>query len=161
MDAMDDDLLAVILRNNVGLWTFVQCRAVSKRLRQLCQSDESLLLSAALYTGGLTRTRFMGLFALTHAECNSFPGARISRGWACASYHLYRRDAIEQAMRAIGGVAGWRERMAAQASRPQPPPRPPSFAPYGKRVRRLQWELEEDLHRGAKRTIVPIGYTVG
>ena len=99
MDALDDDLLAVILRNNVGLWTFVQCRAVSKRLRQLCQADESLLLSAALYTGGLTRTRFMGLFALTHAECNSFPCTRVTHAWACSSYHLYRRDAIEQAMR--------------------------------------------------------------
>lgn len=161
MDAIDDDLLAMIVRNNVGLWTFVQCSAVCKRLHRLCQSDESLLLSAALYTAALTRTRFMGLFALTHAECSRFPHTVVTRGWASGNYSLYHREAIEHALRTIGGMAGWRTRLAARASRPPPPPRPPPFVPFGKRVRRRQWELDEDLHRGSKRIVVPIGYSVG
>ena len=157
MDRFDDDLLALILRNNIGVWTYVQVSAVCKRLRGICHSDESLLISAALYTGGLTRTRFMGLFALTPSECKRLPHAVVPRAWNSGSYCMYGADAIEQAVRAVGGVAGWRTRVAARALLPPHPPRLP-----WKRVRRQQWELEEDLHRQQRRPHppLPIGFTV-
>ena len=160
MEALDDDLIALILRNNIGLWTFVQCSAVCKRLYEICRSDESILVSAALYTGGLTRTNFMGLFAFSPYECKRFPSTATERSWDVGIYHLYRGDAIEKAVRAVGGVAGWRTRIASRRSVPSKP-RLPAWKPSGKRMRR-QWELEEDLHRQllAKRQPLPIGFTV-
>ena len=160
MDALGDDLVALILRNNIGLWTFVQCSAVSKRVYEICRSDESVLISAALYTGGLTKTNFVGLFAFSPSECKRYPNTATERSWDDGVFYLYRADAIEKAVHAVGGVAGWRARIATRAPLVRKP-RAPSWKPFGKRVRRRQWELEEDLHWQTrnKRAPVPIGYT--
>ena len=160
MDSLDDDILACIVRNNVGVFTYVQLSAVCKRLYRLCRSDESLLVSAALYTGGLTRTRFMGLFALTQREVGQFPYETVERAWLSGTYTMYRADAVHQAVRAVGGVAGWRSRVAARAPATMHHRSPVRYTarPFGKR---RQWELEEDLHQAHPQApTLAVGYTV-
>ena len=148
MDALCDDLVALILRNNVGVWTFVQASAVCKQFHRVCRSDESLLVSAALYTGGLTKAHFAGLFALSPVECKRFTHKVIHRTFG-GVYCLFGTTAIEHVMRAVGGIEGWRARVAARVPvmRPQ---RRPSFG------KRPQWELEEGLHRRHVRARLPI-----
>ena len=161
MEAFSDDVLGCILRNNVGISTFVQVSSVCKRLRRICHTDESILISAATYSGGLTRTDFKGLFALTPSESEIFTHVWLKKMWHTGRYCIYHADGVNEVIRAMGGMVGWRERVAASLLRPAPkwswPQRP---APYlGKRTRRLRWELEEDLHEQSKHSDVPIGYS--
>ena len=145
MDNLCDDLIEHIIRGNVGVFTFVHLSAVCKRLRFVCRSYESLLVAAALYTGGLTRTQFSGLFALTPQECRMFNYTKIPRAWGVGFYCLYDTDAVAHAMRVIEGIIGWQSRVAVRGARAlrQMNHRPINATP-GKRK---QWQLEEDLHR--------------
>ena len=160
MDTIDDDLIAYTIRNNVGLSTFVQLSAVCKRLHHICRSDESLLVSAALYTGGLTRTHFMGLFALSPHECKKFPHRIVNRVWYSGTYTMYGEDAVHLAVQSVGGVSGWSRRIAASATHcvSLQPQRPKPFRHF---TERRQWKLEEDLHMSyTRKPTLPIGYTV-
>ena len=77
--------------------------------RHVCRTDERLLTSAAL-TKPLTKRALMCLFALTSAEADGLPRgmrARYPNGYM----YLYAKPGVEGAMRLLGGMEGWRERV--------------------------------------------------
>ena len=161
MDTVDDEIAAYIVRNNVGLFTYVQLTAVCKRLRHICRSDESLLVSVALYAGGLTRKHFKGLFALSLHECKKFPHEMMDSAWQVGTHAVYGEDAVHMAVRAVGGVAGWRARVAARAQHAVVAPPPPQWPNALRAIGSRQWEREEDLHWSCPRPAeLPVGYTV-
>ena len=161
MDTLPDDILALIFQNNIGVSTFARVNAVCKTFYRICHSTEGVLCSAALYTGGLTRTDFMGVFALSFAESALFPHDLTERYWVSGQYRLYKEAAVEQVMRSMGGISGWNSRVAAQGRhvRVWDGRRPARFQNTSTR-RRKKWVLEEDLHISAARPHLPVGYTV-
>ena len=62
------DVMFCVLNGNVGTSTYVACAAVNKACLHLCDFSEELLRSVALYCGGLTKTVFCGLFAVTWTD---------------------------------------------------------------------------------------------
>lgn len=109
------DLLASVLAHaELDPVSFVCMGLVSKTWRSVCLLDEALLLKAARAPRYLTKGVFAGLFGLTSVEANQFPrGQRAHRG---SFLYMYRRDAIDAVMPAVGGMPGWLERKARQAA---------------------------------------------
>lgn len=145
MDALPPELLAHILRHNVGVSTYVACSAVSKTWREACRSDADLLRAVADYAGGLTRGHFAGLMGLKSFETIRFPHLAVVGqpvGLNSVRFYLYRSDAITAALEHLGGVSGWRLRLATDPPFAWPRDR---VAPPGQKRLRM-WELEERHH---------------
>jgi hypothetical protein len=141
-DACGPELVALILTGNVGVSTFVQASMVSKTWRAACRENEPLLRAVALYTAGLTTTHFCGLFGLTTKEACQF-AHEWRGGLGGGSYRLFGGGAVLTVMKCMGGLAGWRTRIArAPAARATPP-----LSTGGARIcgnkRLRQWQLEE------------------
>ena len=125
------DLVAHILRGTIGPSTYYAASLVCKAWYVACRADETLLRLVALYQGGLTRTIFQRLFALSHEQVRALPHA-VRRRPLAGPYYLYSEAAVERVL-ARGGHARWRERLARPRVRWRAPTR--------------GWELEEWLHR--------------
>lgn len=97
------DLIAHILRSNVGPSTFVAARRICRAWLAVCRTDESVLRAVALFQGGLTRTAFRGLFGFTSAESHEYAHTKRLR-FGGGEYYLYTQLAVEQAL-ARGGMA--------------------------------------------------------
>ena len=137
------DLVACILRFNVGPSTFALASVVSRAWLQACRSDEGVLGSVALYTGGLTKAALMRLFALTSHDADALPRtAHARRGGG--RYFLYREPAVH-ALLGAAGMEAWRCRLR-DRSQSQFPPRLmwPWQPPYS--TRRAPWQEEDRLH---------------
>ena len=157
------ELIVHILRGNVGLFSYIQCSAVSRAWRVACRSDMALILAVAAYTDGLTRSHFMGLLGLTFAEAVRFPHRSVPRAprvqrwnaslyrtplepWPC--YYIYGPNAVGLALAHVGGLGGWRQRLARAPASSTPRPHAQPWATAAVGYRRLrQWELEEACHR--------------
>ena len=165
MDHFPDEILTYILQNNIGVSTLGRVCQVSKTFRRICHSNEGVLCSAALYSGGLTRQYFRELFALTSADTLLFPHAWSKRFWIGGRHVLYETDAVEQALRAVGGMAGWSQRISSHSSHDthtrwdDTRVSTPRDAPELRR-----WVQEEGWHRhsASARTAspLPVGYSV-
>ena len=132
------DLVAHILSGTVGPSTYFAASLVSKAWHAACRADETLLRLVALYQGGLTRTVFTRLFALTQTEAEGLPHA-VKRRPMGGVYYLYGADAVERVL-ADGGFAQWRARLV---NRPAP----------RWRVAHADWQFEERLHERSKRLV--------
>lgn len=162
MDKLPDDIIAFVFQNNIGLSTFAKVQAVCKSFRRVCHSAEGVLVAAALYTGGLTRTDFMGLFTLSAAECTLFPHVWVDHYWIGGQYRLYRENAVEQAVRALGGIEGWSSRVSTRGRLFGAASDRAAMSPRARSTRRRKWVLEEDWHRQLvpARPLLPVGYAV-
>ena len=137
------DIVACILRDNVGPSTFAAASEVSRVWLGVCRSDKTVLRAVALFQGGLTKGKLTHLFAITGREADALPHEQHAcRGGRC-TYYLYSAPAIDTLLGA-DGVAAWRRRLRARAESQwspfvlwPPPPSPP---------RRAHWQEEERLH---------------
>ena len=139
------DLVACILRGNVGPSTFAAASAVSRAWLQACRADEGVLRSVALYQGGLTKAALMRLFALSSCEADALPHTSHARhGGGC--FFLYREPAVD-ALLGAAGMEAWRCRLRARAQS-QWTPRLAWPLPT-RQPRRAPWQEEERLHARA------------
>lgn len=110
------DLVALVLSHaELDPKSFVGVGMVSKTWRAASRVDASLLLKAAKSQRFLTKRVFQGLFGLTPAEADQFPHG--TRAYKMGFMFMYKGDAINAVMGAIGGMCGWEQRMAQQAAR--------------------------------------------
>jgi len=111
------DLVAAVLAHaELGPCEFVSVGRVGKAWHAARQVDDSLLLAAARKPDFLTKRMLAGLFALHWHEADKLPRgmrARRSGSWL----YMYSTVAIDQAMAIVGGVEGWRRRIAERARR--------------------------------------------
>jgi hypothetical protein len=121
------------------------------------------ILAVVAYSDGLTRSHFMGLLGLTFAEAVRFPHRSVPRAprvqhwneslyrtpldpWPC--YYIYGPNAVGLALAHVGGLDGWRQRLAYAHASSTLRPRAQPWATAAVGYRRLrQWELEEACHR--------------
>ena len=123
------DIVACVLRGNVGPSTFASASAVSRVWLSACRSDESVLRGVALFQGELTRAKITHLFAILDREANALPHERRS---GC----LFGAPAVD-ALLSGDGMAAWRRRLRERAEAPWSPfllwpfpPPPPRRAPF-------------------------------
>lgn len=111
------DLVAAILGHaELGPFAFVAMGRVAKAWHAACRLDATLLLAAAQRPDFLTKHTLRGLFALHWHEADKLPRGKRARrngGWL----YMYSAPAIERALPIVGGLDGWRRRIAARASR--------------------------------------------
>ena len=89
---------------------------VAKAWHAACCADESLLLAAARRPDFLTKRTLMGLFALHWREADNLPrGKRARRNGGFL--HMYTDAAIDRALPIVGGLDGWRLRIAQRAEK--------------------------------------------
>jgi hypothetical protein len=69
----DADLVGVILAGNVGPSSFAAVSCVCRTWATVCKTDERVVRGAALYTGGLTKSALMNLFAISSQEADGLP----------------------------------------------------------------------------------------
>ena len=111
----NSDLVAHILAH-AGLdpSALVAAGQVNTTWRAACRADTTLLLAAARQPAYLTKRSFAGLFALTQSEADNFPrGMRARR--PSGFMYMYRDTAISAVLSTIGGLDGWKCRLATRA----------------------------------------------
>jgi hypothetical protein len=160
-DALPSDLVARILSGNVGASTFAQACMVSRTWREACTRDEALLRAVALYSGGLTKSAFGGLFALYPDELRALSHTKHAKRGSSQMYYMFAAAAVDEALCMLGGVQGWCVRLSSPEYRDYVDIRqhilrckraheylgrsnPWSWS--GKRRARLQWHLDEMYH---------------
>ena len=113
----DPDLVALILRGNVGMSTFESVSLVCKTWLGTCRRDEALLREVALYTGGMTKGLFLKLFAVTSTEAAALPHT-VHKRYGGGSYFLYGQAAVNALLADEGAMAAWRERLRRRGGSP-------------------------------------------
>ena len=115
----DADLVAIVLQHaDLGPAAFVSVARVGKAWHVACRANESLLLAAARRPEYLTKRTLMGLFALHWHEADKLPrGSRPRRNGGFL--HTYTNAAIDRALPIVGGLDGWRLRIAQRAEKEQ------------------------------------------
>ena len=133
----DEDLLGIILAHaDHTPERFVALASVGKAWHAALHSDAALLLAAARQPCFLTKTTFCGLFALDPREADAFPRRAASRAKGGIMF-MYTHDAIDAALPSVGGIDGWRRRLAHRAARQSSWER--AFGPDWRELSRLRW----------------------
>lgn len=110
------DLVAVTLGHaELDPFTFVATGRVAKAWHAACRTDAALLLGAARRPDFLTKRTLVGLFALHWHEADKLPRGKRARRNGGFLY-MYSAPAIDRALSIVGGLDGWRRRIAARAS---------------------------------------------
>ena len=130
------DLVAHILSGTIGPSTYFSASLVGKAWLVACRSNETLLRLVALYQGGLTRTMFTRLFALTQKEVLAMPHT-VRRRPLGGVYYIYGAEAVECVV-SDDGFAQWHVRIS---NRPAPR--------WG--IATSHWQVEDRLHNRATR----------
>jgi len=137
------DIVACILRDNVGPYTFAAASGVSRVWLEVCRTDKTVLRSVATYQGALTKHKLTHLFAISGCKAETLPHEHGARRGGQHIYHLYSAPAVDMLL-AADGMAAWRRRLRDRAESRfsplvlwPPPPSPPRRAP---------WQEEERLH---------------
>ena len=136
------------MRAGIGPSTWGKMMQVCRAWREICNSDEVALRMVALYTGGLTKGVFCGLFAFSHVEAATFAHTThcSSRGYV---YYLYKAAAIDAAL-SMGGMTGLADRRKRKRTFAGLPKmcatRVIMSNPYHKRLKLAQWEREDTFH---------------
>jgi hypothetical protein len=116
---LNSDLVALILRDNIGPSAFQAASLVCKSWLAVCRTHEQVLRGAALYTGAVTKGVLIQLFAISSNEANALPRAQYARkGLGGGHCYLYRANAIT-AILADGGLPAWRRRLRERAEIPR------------------------------------------
>lgn len=114
------DLLSIIMCGNTGPSGLNAASLVCKTWLSVCRTDERVLRSVALYQGGVTKSVFMQLFAVTSKQADDLPRTKHSRfGSGAQYYYLYREVAVD-AVLAAGGMPALRERLRLRGDSAQP-----------------------------------------
>ena len=113
----DDDLVALILSRGIGPASFTAASLVCKAWLRVCRSDERVLRGVAGYQGGLTKSGFMKLFAISSKEADALPRSTHKR-YGGGSYFLYRGDAVDAVLTA-GGIKEWQKRLRFRGEHPR------------------------------------------
>ena len=140
-----DDILESIVcgaAGNMGPHAFVALSGVSRRTYEVCRTRLVLLRSVSLYTGGLTRGAFCGLFGLTPAAAATFPHVRKGH------YVLFGEEAVREVLDApgaMGQIRQWLRCRAAEAASG------PTYSAFEARdfcpgLKRARWRIEDQLH---------------
>lgn len=133
----DADLLSIILAHaDLTPERFVALARVGKAWRAALHSDAALLLAAARWPRFLTKTTFCGLFALSPREADEFDRGVAPRAKG-GSMFMYTSSAIDAALPSIGGIDGWRRRLARRAACQSSWER--AFGPDWRELSRLRW----------------------
>ena len=135
------DLVAQILTGTIGPDTYFSACLVSKAWLNACRSSATLLRLVALYQGGITRTIFMRLFALSHEEAKALPHTTRHRHHI-GPYYLYEKAAIDQVMEG-NGLSRWRHRL-------ERPKKSKWCAPTRSWKAEFHSHCREMMHRGGK-----------
>ena len=145
------DLVCVMFNGNIGPNTLAIASQVCKTWRAAC-STEAVLRAAALYTGGVTKGVFCGMFALTYAEARAIPHdeRRSSIG---RLYFLYSAKAVDAVLVNGGAQAlSARRRRRLLCSAPPPFPRARAIAPaVPHRYAPERWRVEEVMRERVRR----------
>ena len=139
------DLVACILRGNVGPSTFAAASMVGRAWLQACRSDEGVLRSVALYQGGLTKAALMCLFALPSRDADALPRTSHARHGG-GGFFLYREPAVD-ALLGAAGIEAWHCRLRARAQSQWTPPL--MWTSPSRQPRRAPWQEEDRLHARA------------
>ena len=147
------DIVAHILRDNVGPSTFAAASEVSRDWRAVCRTDVTVVRAVALYQGGLTLAKLMHLFAITKNQAEGLPHTAHPR-YGGGTYCVYSVPAVD-ALLSPSGMKAWRLRLNTRAGLPgsplklwPPPPCPPCRAP---------WQEEARLHKANTRHAIAVG----
>ena len=146
----DPDLVALILRGNVGTSTVSNASLVCKAWLGVCRSDEGVLRGAALHRG-LTKAAFMKLFAVPPSVAASLPHAVYFRR-AGGYYFQYWEEAVDMVLAGPDAMAAWRERLRARgaaAATAWPATHTASQLTRKRLVGHSQAEREEQFHKRA------------
>jgi hypothetical protein len=140
------DIVACILRGNVGPSTFAVASEVCRAWLAVCRSDATVLRDVAMFQGGLTKAKLKHLFAISDRAADALPRTLHARHGG-DTYQLYRAPAVDKLLGA-DGMAAWRLRLRERAASQWSPfllwP-PPACPP-----RRAHWQEEARLHAIAK-----------
>ena len=149
----DPDILACILRGNVGPSTFAAVSEVCRAWRAVCRSDATVMRAVSLYQGGLTMAKLMHLFAITQNQAKGLPRTSHARCDGCV-YYLYSAPAVD-ALLSPSGMEAWRLRLRARAESSGSPFKlwPPPLCPS----RRAPWQEEARLHAANTRHAIAAG----
>ena len=109
----DADLVGCILAHaELSPEDLVAVCQVGKAWRAAVHGDAALLIAAACRPQFLTKRSFCGLFALNSREADDFP----HRVTPCRKHGsvmcMYTAPAVRAAVPAVGGMEGWRRRLA-------------------------------------------------
>ena len=88
------DILAYVLRGNVGPSTFAAVSEVCRAWRAVCRSDATVVRAVALYQGGLTMAKLTHLFAITQNQAKGLPHAAHAR-YGGGAYYLFSAPAVD------------------------------------------------------------------
>lgn len=105
----DRELVALLLRGNVGPATFAALACVCRTWRMVCYEDEDVLRAVAAFNESLTKGIFMRLFCLSSDEANALPRTEHVR-LRGGKFYLYGEAAVDQVL-ASGGMETRRKRM--------------------------------------------------
>ena len=102
------DLVKIILSSGINPHTFGCAAQVNNLFRDVCYTEDDILLKAALSRRSLITGVFAGLFWLPATLRNTMPKRqqRLPSGYTC---NLFGEAAVRAAM-AMGGTAGIRQR---------------------------------------------------
>jgi hypothetical protein len=103
------DLVTHILSGTIGPTTLVAASRVCKLWHSVCRSDETVVRLAALYQGGVIKTIFCGLFALTPLEAATLAHT-VHHHRSGRLYYVYRDAAVADVL-GRGGMAALRDRL--------------------------------------------------
>ena len=133
----DEDLLSIILAHvDLTPERFVALARVGKVWRAALLLDAALLLAAARRPRYLTKTTLCGLFALSPREADAFPRRAAPRAKGGIMF-MYTGSAIDAALPTVGGIDGWRRRLARRAACQSSWER--AFGPDWRELSRLRW----------------------
>ena len=96
------EIVAFILQGRVGLSTYIAARQVCKTWASACLDDE-LLVSAAEYTGVVTRAQLRGLLHLSQWQATSIP--HTVQFNAHGHLDIYKEVDFTRALTTMGGIA--------------------------------------------------------
>lgn len=102
------DLVALIFTGRIGLWQFVQVSQLNAVCRDVCATNQDLLHSVVVYSGGLTLPDFSNLLCLVHSETRQLPRERIGK------YELLASGAFNKVMHGLNSTL--QERRVANGS---------------------------------------------
>jgi hypothetical protein len=140
----NEDLIALILHHaRLNPHEIVYAGRVCTIWRAACRADASLLMAAARSRPFLTKGLLVGLFGLSSAEANALPRTTCDRGGHGGFMHMYDERAIARALPVVGGLDGWKQRLARRAME-----QALLEATLGPDWRRLQWCVR---HRSRRR----------
>jgi hypothetical protein len=92
-------------------------RDVRTAMRAAIRGAPNLLVRVARNVGALTKTQFIGWFALTSLEADPLPRSQYVRMQGSGFYFLYRADAFDQALsNVLGSAEEWEARLRARGT---------------------------------------------